>query len=210
MSKFVSIRQSTFGILVFIVLLFCIRLGFEFNNPKDFIFGSLIPEITGMCLELLIVLVVFETWQRRSKREKLISLERRLREYLIFFLKHNFKSLPSEYRVGRFFGIDHEKNIQDLDKLIKYIRDNGLTLDEESAILEHCSREVSTLDNLLPVASNLTNDHFKAWCRIVYFANCIATNREPVSKATMDIIQNIKRFDNASHERKLYVGAENV
>lgn len=210
MSRFSSIRQSTFGIIVFLFLLFCIRIGFEFNDPKDFFVGNLIPELIGMCLELLIVLVIFERWQEINKRKRLISLERRLREYLIFFLKHNFKSLPSEYRVGRFFGVDHEKNISDLDKLNKYIREQGLSKIDEQAIQEHCAREASTLDNLLPVASKLTNDHFKAWCRIVYFTNCIATQKEPVSKATIDIIQNIKRFDSASHDRKLYVGAENV
>jgi hypothetical protein len=137
-------------------------------------------------------------------------LERRLREYLIFFLKHNFKTLPPEYRVGKFFGSDHQKNIEQLDSLLKYIRENGLSEKEVMSIQEHCSRESSTLDNLLPVASELTNDHFKAWCRIVYFVNCIAKANEPVSNSTIDIIQNIKRFDTASFDKKLYVGAENV
>ena len=140
----------------------------------------------------------------------MISLERRLREYLIFFLKHSFKTLPKELRVGNFFGKDHDKNMTQLNTLFHYISENGLSEREVMSIQEHCIREVSTLENLLPVASELTNDHFKAWCRIVYFVNCIAQSSEPVSKSTKDIIQNIKKFDSASFNKNLYVGAKNV
>jgi hypothetical protein len=180
------------------------------GDTNNYFVGSLTPEITGVCLELLIIIWVFDKWQEKSKNKKLISLERRLREYLIFFLKHNFKTLPIELRVGNFFGKDHDKNIAQLNALLKYISENGLSEREVMSIQEHCIREASTLDNLLPVASELTNDHFKAWCRIVYFVNCIAKSSEPVSKSTKDIIQNIKKFDSASFKKNLYVGAKNV
>ena len=189
-----------------ILLIVFLAIGF-FGDSSSYFVGNLTPEITGVCLELLVILWVFDKWQENSKRKKLISLERRLREYLIFFLKHNFKTLPKEYRVGRFFGKDHEKNIEQLKKLSLYINDNGLNEKGVISIHEHCVRESSTLDNLLPVASDLTNTHFKAWCRIVYFVNCIAKDKEPVGQSTRDIIQNIIRFDTASYERKLYVGA---
>lgn len=204
-----KIDQKNFSIVLVILLIIFLLIGFLGDSSSYFV-GNLTPEITGVCLELLIILWVFNKWQENSKREKLISIERRLREYLIFFLKHNFKTLPSEYRVGRFFGTDHDKNIEQLSSLLEYIKNNGLNEKEVISIQEHCIRESSTLDNLLPVASELTNDHFKAWCRIVYFVNCIAKNKEPVGQSTIDIIQNIKRFDTASHERELYVGAKNV
>jgi len=209
MRWFASIDQKVFSIILIILLFIFLAIGFLGDSSSYFV-GNLTPEITGVCLELLIIIWVFDKWQEKSKQKKLISLERRLREYLIFFLKHNFKTLPKEYRVGRFFGTDHDKNIKQLQNLIGYIQDNGLSEKEVMSIQEHCIRESSTLDNLLPVASELTNEHFKAWCRIVYFVNCIAKNKEPVGKSTIDIIQNIKKFDTASYERKLYVGATNV
>ncbi|RYU42137.1 hypothetical protein ERW49_18205 [Aliivibrio finisterrensis] len=162
----------------------------------------------GVCIELLIILWVFDRWQVNSKKRRLVSLERRLREYLIFFLKHSFKNVPAEYRVGRFFGVDHDKNIKQIDKLIQYVKSNGLDESALTSIQKHCLRESRTLENLLPVASELTNEHFKAWCRIVYFINSIASAHEPISKSTIDILQNIKRFDTESYKRKLYVDGE--
>lgn len=209
MGWFTKIDQKKFSILLVILLFIFLMIGF-FGDSNGYFVGNLTPEITGVCFELLVILWVFDKWQEISKKKKLISLERRLREYLIFFLTHNFKTLPSELRVGKFFGKDHNQNKKQLDTLLKYISQNGLSEKEVMSIQEHCIRESSTLDNLLPVASELTNEHFKAWCRIVYFVNCIAKTNEPVSKSTIDIIQNIKRFDTASFRRKLYVGAENT
>jgi hypothetical protein len=209
MDWFIKIDQKKFSILLVVLLFIFLAIGF-FGDSSGYFVGNLTPEITGVCFELLVILWVFDKWQEMSKKKKLISLERRLREYLIFFLTHNFKTLPSELRVGKFFGKDHKQNKEQLDTLLRYISKNGLSEKEVMSIQEHCIRESSTLDNLLPVASELTNDHFKAWCRIVYFVNCIAKTSEPVSKSTIDIIQNIKRFDTASFKRKLYVGAENT
>ena len=209
MRWYTKIDQKIFIIILCILLVIFLCIGFIADSSSYFV-GNLTPEITGVLIELLIILLVFDKWQEHSKRKKLISLERRLREYLIFFLKHNFKSLPKEYRIGQFFGKDHTKNIEEIEKLHKYITDNGLSEIEIISIQEHCTREVETFGNLLPVASELTNNHFKAWCRIVYFINCIANRKEPIGTATIDILQNIKRFDTASHERSLYVGAEKV
>lgn len=159
----------------------------------------------GVCIELLIILWVFNRWQENSEKKRLVSLERRLREYLIFFLRHSLKNVPQEYRFGRFFGEDHAKNIEQIDRFIQYIKSNGLEEEVLNSIKQHCIRESRTLENLLSVASELTNEHFKAWCRIVYFINSIAGSHEPIIQSTIDILQNIKRFDSESFKCKLYV-----
>lgn len=210
MKWYSKIESKKKFIIILSVLLFAFLLIGFLGDSSAYFIGNLTPEITGVLIELLVILLVFDKWQENNKREKLISLERRLREFLIFFLKHNFRTLPQEYRVGRFFGTDHTKNLEEIKKLLKYIKDNGLKESEVISIQEHCTRELDTLGNLLPVASELTNEHFKAWCRIVYFVNCIANQKESISSATIDILQNIKRFDTASFNRNLYVGAENV
>lgn len=207
--RFERINQKIFSriIVAFLTIFTCTAF---VGDPNTYFIGSIVPELIGVCIELLIILWVFDRWQAVSKKRKLISLERRLREYLIFFLKHSFKTLPKEYRIGRFFGVDHTKNIEQIDRLIKYIKDNGLNESALSSIQTHCERESRTLENLLPIASELTNDHFKAWCRIVYFINSIADRNEPISNSTVDILQNIKRFDSESFKRNLYVGGDGV
>lgn len=204
-----KIDQTKFSIILLFLLIAFLFAGF-LGDSNTYLIGNLVPELTGVCLELLIIIFVFNRWQEARQKLKLISLERRLREYLIFFLKHNFKTLPQELRVGKFFGKDHEKNINQLDNLINHINSNGLSEKEIGSIRYHCASEASTLENLLPVASELSNDHFKYWCRIVYFVNGIARSQESINKSTTSILINIKRFDTASHEQKLYVGAENV
>ncbi len=207
--RFDKLNQKTFSIFLLCALLALSILAY-LGDSNTFLVGNLTPELMGVCIELLIILWVFDRWQERSKKKKLVSLERRLREYLIFFLKHSFKNVPKEYRVGRFFGKDHQKNIKQIDKLIQYIKSNGLDESALTSIQQHSIRERRTLESLLPVASELTNEHFKAWSRIVYFINSIADSQEPISKSTVDILQNIKRFDSESYKRKLYVDGDKV
>ena len=202
-------NQKGFSILLGVLLLVFLATGFSLGSD-GFAVNNIVPELCGVFIELLIILWVFHKWREKSKQERLISLERRLREYLVFFLKHNFKSLPKEYQVGRFFGKDHSKNKEQLDKLLHHIRNMGLDENVIISIQDHCGREARTLTSLLPVASELTNEHFKAWCRIVHFVNCIVDRKDSVSSSTIDIIQNIKRFDTASYKYNLYVGAINA
>ncbi|WP_123772160.1 hypothetical protein [Vibrio mimicus] len=75
------------------------------------------PELTGMLIELCIILFIVDRWQEQNRLQLLIVKEKRLREYLIFFLKHGFKSLPKEYRVGSFYGQLHEENVAYLEPI---------------------------------------------------------------------------------------------
>lgn len=180
------------------------------GNQSSYFVGNIIPEALGVCVELLIVLWFFDSWQEKSKRKKLITIERRLREYLIFFLDHGFKDLPREYRIGRFFGEDHEQNIEQIKRIMVYIESEDLLEPLVGRIVKQCRIDVENLRSLLPAAAELTNDHFKAWNRIVYFVHCIAMSDEDTEIMTFvrDILQNIKRYDTASFDRKLYVGAD--
>jgi hypothetical protein len=195
---------------VLITFLLCLLgLGFQLADPGYFL-NSLVPELTGVAVELIVILLVFNYWQESSRKLKLVTNERRLREYLIFFLRHNFNSLPAVLKVGRFYGEDHDKNQKTLEKLRLKIQSDGLSSEDIESIKNYCKRDADTLQSLLPVASQLTNDHFKSWSRIVHFANNIAKDSASVEQEVTDIIQNIKRFDNASYKKSLYVGAKNV
>lgn len=201
-----KINTKRLTIVFCLLLVLLLLIGF-LGDKNSYFIGNLVPELTGVCIEALLALLVIDKWHDFEQKKRLITLERRLREYLIFFLKHNFKDLPNDLRVTKFHGAEHQKNIVDIDKIIKHIREHGLTEHEVISIQNHCTLENDTFSNLLPVASELTNEHFKAWCRIVYFVNCISQRIEPVGKSTVDILQNIKKFDTASFDEKLYVGA---
>ncbi|MBF4242756.1 hypothetical protein EA003_23660, partial [Vibrio anguillarum] len=62
------------------------------STGTGFFVGSLVPELMGVCIELLIILFVFDVWQKADEQKKKIKVERRLREFLIFFLKHSFST----------------------------------------------------------------------------------------------------------------------
>ena len=187
-----------------IILILCAIFG----NDNYFI-DNIVPELIGVCIEFLILLLIFEFWQRKDKQRQLITLEKRLREYLIFFLKNNFQCLPQNIRVGDFFGKEHHKNIKELDCIITYLQSQELSGNNIFSIKSHCLLETTTLGNLLPVASKLTDEHFKAWCRIVYFTNKISASDNPsdIQTYTIEILNYIKRFDTASFNNELYVGA---
>ena len=203
----ISPKIFLFGLVISLAL--CLGIGF-ICAETDYFYNNLIPELTGVALELIVILLVFNYWQESSKKKKLITRERRLREYLLFFLRHNFSGMPSKLKVGRFYGEDHSKNQETLDQLRLHIKYNGLKSSDLESIIKYCKRDFSTLENLLPVAAELTNEHFKSWSRIVFFVNAIAKNTTSVEQDVMDIIQNIKRFDNASDSHRLYVGASDV
>ncbi|PML78776.1 hypothetical protein BCT69_04780 [Enterovibrio norvegicus] len=184
------------------------------NMGSDFFTDSLIPELVGVCIELLIILIIFDFWQRSEEKKKLESIERRLREILNFFMTSNFISYSPESRPIGFYGVNFNDNQIKLDELVKTIEKKSITEDDQNTIIEYCSRELSVVSNLLPVAAELTNDHFKAWVRVVYYMNVLSreyksdiSDSEQIKEATIHILKNIKRFDKASHDSNVYVGA---
>ena len=204
-------KHKCFTYIVVILLIIFIYLGFYLNDDaKSYFDGNLMPEITGMLLELAIVLVIVDRWQEQNRVNQLIIKEKRLREYLIFILRHGFKTLPRELRVGKFYGEEHKENIQYLDKLLDYIVSDGLTTIQIDDMRSQCDVDLNTFGNLLPVASELTDEHFKAWSRILYFMGRITKNLGDDEESIKYIINNIKRYENASYTSGIYVGAKNV
>ena len=173
-----------------------------------FLVGNVVPELIGVCIELLIIILVLDVWQKKEEKNKKIKVERRLREFLIFFLKSNFDEFPPSCKLGNFYGKDHKQNQDALDNLISHIEIQGLDEQVVLSVQSYCESEKEIFNNLIPVASDLTNDHFKSWVRISYFMNAIVTKNDATSHAVIKILQNIKRFDTESFKNDLYVGAE--
>lgn len=190
---FTIILISLLALLLFIAKLYCFKIYGE----------NLLAEFTGVIVEVLIAVWILNYWKEHEEKKRLLAKEHRLREYLIFFLRHNFKKIPQEYRVRRMYGEDHKDNVQELDKLRDYIREHGLSAEAKTSIANHCKREISTLETLLPVAADITEEHFKRWARIVYFVNVASRQKDSIQDCTLNIISNIKRFDEASFKAEL-------
>ena len=173
-----------------------------------FFVGNIVPELIGVCIELLIIVFIFDAWQRKEEKRKDVIIERRLREFLIFFLKQNFEEFPSSNKIGDFYGKDHAKNQDAVSGIISDIGTQGVSEIFVSNIQRYCENQKDIFNNLIPVASELTNDHFKSWVRISYFMNAIASKNEKTSHAVLKILEHVQRFDAESFKNKLYVDAK--
>ncbi len=207
------INRFSFGVLLLVVLTNMLTYGFS-QKGGGFFEDSLMPEFIGVCVELLIILVLFDFWQRSEERKKLETIERRLREILNFFMTSNFITYPPESRPVGFYGVNFKDNQIKLDELVNKISSQHLSEQDQEKIPEYCARELSVVSNLLPVAAELTNEHFKSWVRIVYYMNVLSRehhsesqDKVQIEEAVIHILKNIKRFDKASHDSKIYVGA---
>ncbi|EPO0014280.1 MULTISPECIES: hypothetical protein [Vibrio diabolicus subgroup] len=199
--------KKSFAMLL-VVSIVIMSLVAYFKAETGFLVGNIVPELIGVCVELLIIIFVFDVWQKNEEKNKKIKVERRLREFLIFFLKHNFKDYPPSCQSGNFYGKDHEQNQECLSNLINEIEQKGLQENVVLQVQSYCESEKEIFNNLIPVAADLTNDHFKSWVRIAFFMNAIASKSETTSHASVKILQNIKRFDKESFTSGLYVGAK--
>jgi len=70
----------------------------------------------------LIIVFVLDTWNKKEEKEKKIKVERRLRDFMLFFLTHNFKDFPLDCQSGGFYGEDYNRNQESLDNFISYIK----------------------------------------------------------------------------------------
>jgi len=197
--------KKLFVWIIFLILLALSLLAF-FKAQEGFFIGNVVPELIGVCIELLIIIFVFDVWQKKEEKSRSIKVERRLREFLIFFLKDNFDSFPPSCKPGNFYGKDHQQNQDSIDNLIAHIEQKGLDENIVLGVQSYCESEKEIFNNLIPLASDLTNDHFKSWVRISYFMNSIVTKNDTTSHAVVKILQNIKRFDSQSFRNNLYVG----
>ncbi|WP_305814528.1 hypothetical protein [Photobacterium leiognathi] len=67
--RFEKLNQKAFSIIL-IMALAILSLAAYFGNTDNFLVGNLTPELMGVCIELLIIIWVFERWQENSKKEE--------------------------------------------------------------------------------------------------------------------------------------------
>lgn len=59
------VTRINFIISLFVALMILSSVAF-FKAEKGFLVGNILPEMIGVCIELLIIIFVFDAWQKRK------------------------------------------------------------------------------------------------------------------------------------------------
>ena len=198
-------------VFIFILSIIIIFLSVTFiisdKDIKEFYHDNMLAELFGIIIEIIIIIFIFEMWTIKKQDEKNIIYEKRLRQYLSFFLIHGLKGLNKELKITNFYGKNHKNNKKAIEEIVKNFEFADIDLLHAK---NHLMIDKTAIENLLEVASNLTDKHFKCWIRIVYFINSLSLtnddNKEEIRKNIIDILNNIKKFDEVSFENNIYAG----
>ncbi|QOH78581.1 hypothetical protein IHE26_08945 [Plesiomonas shigelloides] len=197
-----------------LVLVYLITHGIVNNEIViNYYKGSLIPEFTGMFLELLIILIVFNTWQERIENQKKIDKERVLRKYIIFTINQLrvFESIPTSFS---FYGENHNENHATLNSLrdeVKALSETDVYNKVGDSFIKHCKTDIDAITALLPVAADLSKEHFKTWSRVVFYVKKLSfddVKKEDIKEYIVNLIEYIRDFDDASFKNKIYDDAK--
>lgn len=175
---------------------------------------NLLPEFTGVFFELFVVLLVFNKWQEREESKAKIAKEKRLREFLIFIINEfsKFKSMPEAFS---FYGLSHTENQTVLNRLkSEFTGAQSIPSSFRHSFIRHCEIDIDALTALLPVAADLSEEHFKSWARIVFYIKKSSMlnisdpeDFEKFDEYIVKLLDYIRRFDKASFDNKIYHGA---
>lgn len=196
-----------------LVLVYLVTHGFVKYGVSHYT-DNLLPEFTGVFIEIFVVLLVFNKWQEREESKAKIAKEKRLREFLIFIINEfsNFKSMPEAFS---FYGLSHTENQTVLNRLkSEFNSDNNIPVSFRHSFIQHCKFDIDALTALLPVAADLSEEHFKSWARIVFYIKqssmlniSDSEEFEKFDEHIAKLLDYIRRFDKASFDNKIYYGA---
>ncbi|KAE9624599.1 hypothetical protein [Aeromonas veronii] len=195
-----------------LILTYLVTHGFSKYGVSHYT-DNLLPEFTGVFFELFVVLLVFNKWQEREDSKRKIAKEKRLREFLIFIINEfsGFKSMPKEFT---FYGLSHTENQTVLNRLKTELVNREVTPFFRKSFIEHCQIDIDALTALLPVAADLSEEHFKSWSRIVFYIKKSSQlelsdpqDFEKFNEYIVKLLDYIRRFDKASFDNNIYHGA---
>ncbi|WP_167816885.1 hypothetical protein [Aliivibrio fischeri] len=220
-----SRKMQNVYITVFIVALTLLRITIEiYTSDSDptlagYLAGNLLPELSGMIIELFVLLFIIEAIQSSERKrqkellqtkvlEKQVMLERRLRAQLRFLLRRVFHDVKygddEEIITFLFHATEHEKNQQTLDNLKLALSANIESKTFLQNLIKTCESELPLLLSLSPVCSQLSDRHVKAWMSIAFYLNQIVSENEPHNNADK-LIGWIAYFDKQTDKQSLFL-----
>lgn len=221
----VSRHMQNVYIIIFIVAAFILRITLNIYTSEsepslaEYVAGNLLPEIIGMLIELMLILVVVEAIQsteikRRKKAElaeshrKQVMLERRLRAQLRFLLKRIFENteLVDGKSISKFLfhASEHQSNQRKLNVLkqtLVRVEEDQLDNFKEN-LLQCCKEELALILSLTPVCSGLSDRHVKAWMSIGHYIQQINAEKNVYQDAER-LISWIAFFDKQTVSQNL-------
>ncbi|EHR6432872.1 hypothetical protein KUK81_000002 [Vibrio parahaemolyticus] len=114
-----------------------------------------------------------------------------------------------------FYGLSHTENQTVLNRLkSEFTGAQSIPISFRHSFIRHCEIDIDALTALLPVAADLSEEHFKSWARIVFYIKKSSmlniSNPEDFEKFDeyiVKLLDYIRRFDKASFDNKIYHGA---
>ncbi|MNE20033.1 hypothetical protein D3C87_1091340 [compost metagenome] len=200
-------NMQSLYIIVFILAAFLLRTTLYIytstSEPTlaEYIASNLLPEISGMIIELVLILFVVDAIQNKErkdrenseaseKKHKQIMLERRLRAQLRFLIRQIFEDVAVyNGTTGKdflFHAADHLKNQETINNFKKVINEEILSESFRENLKNICLHEQSLILALSPVCSELSDRHVKAWMAIAHYLQKITTGNNS--------LQNIERL----------------
>lgn len=213
-------------ICIFIIQVFILKFTFEFYGTgqelAQYFKGNLLPELTGMVIELIIILLFIDAIRKREdiKKEeesafaelnRRIDIERRLRSQLRLLTRSLFSEieLDNSFQLKDFLfhADEHSSNNQILTEIEKALAEEI----DASAINENliyaAKFELNILMSLASTSSLLSERHMKAWMTIIYYLKLMSECSEEeikVPEHAINVVRWIKVFDKHTYSQKLF------
>lgn len=208
-------NMQSLYIIVFILAAFLLRTTLYIytstSEPTltEYIASNLLPEISGMIIELVLILFVVDAIQNKErkdrenseaseKKHKQIMLERRLRAQLRFLIRQIFEDVAVyNGTTGKdflFHAADHLKNQETINNFKQVINEEILSESFRENLKNVCLHEQSLILALSPVCSELSDRHVKAWMAIAHYLQKITTENNSLQN-TERLLSWIAFFD---------------
>ncbi|MFT5163076.1 MAG: hypothetical protein ACI9FJ_001658 [Alteromonadaceae bacterium] len=190
-----SIRTAAFLLFLSFVL---IVLLFVMMSQSDASFvDNMVPELIGFCLEGIFFIGLFSLWQRRKETGQKQQLSRSLRGFLGIFLQEMNSGIicPSFTPIEDPSELDH--SCSGIKKLACNINNCGMNNSVIKSLHKLSNDELSSLENLLPVAAQLSAAHMTCWNTILGHVKILAksNDKEDVHLTLIQLLEAIEHFD---------------
>lgn len=217
--------QNAF-VCIFIVLTFILKITLEFYGAEQdlvqYFRGNLLPELTGMMIELIVVLLFIDAIRKREQINKelaikaddlnrRIDVERRLRSQLRLLTRSIFNEveLDSGYQLKEFLfhAEKHEFNQQILTEIERGLDEDVGTSAINESLISSAKFELPILMSLASTSSFLSDRHMKAWMTIIYYLKRIEESSFEdikVPEHAINVVRWIKVFDKHTYSQNLF------
>lgn len=216
-------NMQSLYIIVFILAAFLLRTTLYLYTSQseitleNYAANNLLPEVTGMVIELVLILFVVDAIQSKEKkdrenneilekRHKQIMLERRLRAQLRFLIRQIFEDVTIDNgTIGKdflFHAADHYENQVSINKFKEVIAEEIASDSFKEYLINVCLNEQPLILALSPVCSELSDRHVKAWMAIAHYLQKITTGNNPLQN-TEKLLSWIAFFDKQTFSQGL-------